>query len=458
MAERSGDADGYRSTVAGILASVPKHADSPLSIDEIAQRAAGSAWPPAPELRAMVAALVVALDAFGVVSSLGGRYKLRGPIPAHFLSSLIWYVTSGRPILDNWLRAGVRDELPREQLLDHAVHFLKLLEDKRLRLGGPGAQPRRRQQVAFTFVKTRQDGRSYFLFEWDRPAEQYQLIGGHVENGDDPETAALHEFLEEMHIANEQSLHPGRDFELLTDLSWAEASPVTWVRVSPTVGALTEYELHFFRARIGVRQLRLAEHHRWLTIDEMLAGRTESGRRTGDPAMFRLLDTRLRGGLEGVPVSLDAAAVRDFRAHVETGSSAPVFIGHGHSPVWRELADHLRDRHGYRVVAFESAPRMGRSISDILVEMTSQASFAILIHTAEDEQADGRLRARQNVIHETGLFQGCLGFDRAIVVREYGCEDFSNLSGLQEVHYRTDIREVFGDVVAALRRAGATDR
>jgi len=50
--------------------------------------------------------------------------------------------------------------------------------------------------------------------------------------------------------------------------------------------------------------------------------------------------------------------------------------------------------------------------------MLDAAAFAFLILTAEDEQADGRLYARMNVVHEAGLFQGRLGFARAIVLLE----------------------------------------
>ncbi|MFZ3467855.1 TIR domain-containing protein [Streptomyces sp. 4.24] len=41
---------------------------------------------------------------------------------------------------------------------------------------------------------------------------------------------------------------------------------------------------------------------------------------------------------------------------------------------------------------------------------------------AEDATGDGQLVARQNVIHEIGLFQGHYGFDRVIVLAEDGCE------------------------------------
>ena len=48
--------------------------------------------------------------------------------------------------------------------------------------------------------------------------------------------------------------------------------------------------------------------------------------------------------------------------------------------------------------------------------------MAFLIMTGEDEHTDGTLHARSNVIHEIGLFQAQLGYERAIILL---CEDFS---------------------------------
>lgn len=135
-----------------------------------------------------------------------------------------------------------------------------------------------------------------------------------------------------------------------------------------------------------------------------------------------------------------------------------IFIGHGRSDQWRQLKDHLQDQHEYKVEAYESGARAGHAVRDILDELMQSASFAILVMTGEDETADGALRARQNVVHETGLFQGRLGFSRAVVLEEEGVETFSNLAGIQTIRFSKDrIRETFGDVLGVLHREfGAT--
>lgn len=130
-----------------------------------------------------------------------------------------------------------------------------------------------------------------------------------------------------------------------------------------------------------------------------------------------------------------------------------IFIGHGRSPLWRDLKDHLHHQHGYPVEAFETGARGGHTIRDVLERMLRDSSFAVLVMTGEDQTVDGSLRARQNVIHETGLFQGRVGFSRAIVLLEDGTEEFSNIHGVQQIRFaKGNIRETFGDVLATLRR------
>lgn len=130
-----------------------------------------------------------------------------------------------------------------------------------------------------------------------------------------------------------------------------------------------------------------------------------------------------------------------------------VFIGHGRSAQWMQLRDHLQFKHHYAVECYEAGARAGHSIRDILESMINASSFALLVMTGEDEQADGALRARQNVIHEAGLFQGRLGFSRAIILLEDGVQEFSNVQGVQYIPFQKDnIKETFGEVLATIRR------
>ena len=73
--------------------------------------------------------------------------------------------------------------------------------------------------------------------------------------------------------------------------------------------------------------------------------------------------------------------------------------------------------------------------------------------TGEDEQADGSLHARENVIHEAGLFQGRLGFNRAIILLEDGCQKFSNIHGLGHIRFpKGDIKASFEEIRRVLKR------
>ncbi len=112
-----------------------------------------------------------------------------------------------------------------------------------------------------------------------------------------------------------------------------------------------------------------------------------------------------------------------------------VFVGHGHSAVWRELKEFLQDRLGLQVDEYSRVSTAGVTTTTRLQSMLNDAGFAFLIMTGEDEVGDGKLRARENVVHEVGLFQGKLGFEKAIVLLEEGCEEFSNIEGLGQIRF-----------------------
>ncbi len=124
-----------------------------------------------------------------------------------------------------------------------------------------------------------------------------------------------------------------------------------------------------------------------------------------------------------------------------------IFLGHGQSPLWRELKDYIEDDVGFECREFNSSPVAGLTAVDRLEELLAECDFALLILTAEDELADGTHVARQNVVHELGLFQGRLGFERGVMLREQGCAEFSNLAGVQVIPFPSgNIRAAFYDV------------
>lgn len=210
----------------------------------------------------------------------------------------------------------------------------------------------------------------------------------------------------------------------------------TWVHESR--------EEFFADYRRGTRSARLSasgsSHEFWFqVVGDTVAFHIAAPSR----ALIERVFTVLENAVEGARLSDPPSGPDEIR----------VFIGHGRSQAWRDLKDHLHDHHGFDVEAYEIGARAGHAIRDILEDMLNRSAFALLVLTAEDESADGQKRARQNVVHELGLFQGRLGFSRAIVLLEDGAEEFSNIHGIHQIRFRAGaIRETFGDVLATLRR------
>ena len=139
----------------------------------------------------------------------------------------------------------------------------------------------------------------------------------------------------------------------------------------------------------------------------------------------------------------------------ESSVGTHVFIGHGHSLVWKALKDFVSERLDLPWDEFNRVPTAGVTNVFRLAQMLDQACIAFLVMTAEDEDAEGNLQARMNVIHEAGLFQGRLGFERAIVLFEEGCQEFSNIQGLGQIRFpKGNIGASFEEVRLVLEREG----
>lgn len=135
-----------------------------------------------------------------------------------------------------------------------------------------------------------------------------------------------------------------------------------------------------------------------------------------------------------------------------------VFIGHGGSSLWRDLQDFLERKLNLEVDEFNRKPTAGKTTVERLTEMMEESAFAFLVMTAEDEKKGGTMHARENVIHEAGLFQGMLGFDKAIILLEDGCEEFSNIKGLTHISFpKGRIKAAFQEIRELLEHQKLVD-
>ena len=148
----------------------------------------------------------------------------------------------------------------------------------------------------------------------------------------------------------------------------------------------------------------------------------------------------------------------------ESDPGERIFIGHGHSNEWLKLEKFLKDRLNLEVEEFDGKPPAGFTVKERLEQMLVSSCFAFLVLTAEDEIADAesedehektRIQARMNVIHEAGLFQGRLGFDKAIILLEEDCEEFSNIHGLVHIPFpKNNIKAAFEEIRRVLEDRG----
>ena len=143
------------------------------------------------------------------------------------------------------------------------------------------------------------------------------------------------------------------------------------------------------------------------------------------------------------------------KSHKKSKGEGLVFIGHGRSKLWARVKIFVEDELGIKTLSFESETHTSENIINILESFLNKASYAILIMTAEDETADGNTRARQNVIHEAGLFQGRLGFGNVIILKQNGTEEFTNIAGLQYIPFTAEnIEQTFYELNRKLKKVG----
>jgi len=133
-----------------------------------------------------------------------------------------------------------------------------------------------------------------------------------------------------------------------------------------------------------------------------------------------------------------------------------IFIVHGHDGELKHSVARIIEKQGIEAVILSEQANQGRTIIEKFEEY-SDVDGAICLFTADDcgkarvDSAE-QLRARQNVVLETGYFMGKLGRNRVIILADDVVEMPSDLSGV--VYTNTDNWKI--DLLKELKAIGYT--
>lgn len=131
---------------------------------------------------------------------------------------------------------------------------------------------------------------------------------------------------------------------------------------------------------------------------------------------------------------------KDEKVHAEVEHHPKrVFISHGRSPDWREVQSHIEKDLGINTLELAQEPSLGRTVLQKLNDESKKCSFAVVVMTGDDQVGAGAPRARENVLHEIGFFQGKLGLENVCLLHEEGTNIPSNIHGLVYIPFPKDL-------------------
>ena len=201
---------------------------------------------------------------------------------------------------------------------------------------------------------------------------------------------------------------------------------------------------------IGYFLVESTEHHFTSTMKALTVLREELPDYYGDFAEFPVTPQLALGGVidaNGKQVfaygrdqvkrlAQDIDQIFEIRANSELAvpkaskSKRRVFISHGRAADWREVQTYIEKDISLDTLELAQEANQGRTILGKLWDESEKCNCAVIVMTGDDLDSDGQARARENVIHEIGFFQGRYGLDRIVLLHEDGVNIPSNIHGV----------------------------
>lgn len=112
-----------------------------------------------------------------------------------------------------------------------------------------------------------------------------------------------------------------------------------------------------------------------------------------------------------------------------------VFITHGRAKDWLEVQAYIEKDLKLESLELAQEPSLGNTIIEKLEANANSCDAAVIVMSGDDTDADGKLRVRENVMHEIGYFQGRYGRRNVVLLHEDGASIPTNLGGIVYTPY-----------------------
>ena len=149
----------------------------------------------------------------------------------------------------------------------------------------------------------------------------------------------------------------------------------------------------------------------------------------GSPEPFRYGREQLKSLARTIDQMFELRANSELAAP-EAKVASKIFISHGQANDWREVQEYIERDLELKTLELAQEPNCGRTILQKLEEESSKCNYAVIVMTGDDLDGAGNKKARENVMHEIGYFQGKFGLSSVCLLHEEGTSIPSNIQGL----------------------------
>lgn len=159
-----------------------------------------------------------------------------------------------------------------------------------------------------------------------------------------------------------------------------------------------------------------------------------------------------------VPIIQNINYILEVRANhrigekkIEKETKRTIFISHGRSDKWYKVQAFLEKDLGLQTLELAQEANLGRTILQKLNEESRKCRIAVIVMTGDNKFND-ETRARENVLHEIGYFQGKYGLQNIILLHEEDVNIPSNIHGLVYIPFpKETVEATFGALQRELK-------